>query len=161
MPLSVPRDGPSEPILAWRAWTCTPAGMLRSLTYPLAWAGQSTTATDPLAMRAVCMRGHTNHRAPHRACGCGWYGLKTAAQVLPWIHVRQRMSALPRVRRIVIGRVALWGLVVEHAEGYRAEFAYPACLYVPSRALVRPLSERYRVEVYPLYLLRPALTAAG
>ncbi len=129
--------------------------------YPLAWTAHRAAATNPLAFRAVCMRGRANHDAPHRTCGCGWYALKAAAQVLPWIHLRQRMGALPSLRRIAIGRVALWGRVIEHAEGYRAEFAYPACLYVPSRALIRPLGERYGVEVYPLHLLRPALIAAG
>jgi hypothetical protein len=31
----------------------------------------------------------------------------------------------------VIGRVALWGSVVECAHGWRASLAYPAQLYVP------------------------------
>jgi hypothetical protein len=116
---------------------------------------------DPLALRAVCMRGHTTHRAPHPACGCGWYGLKMAARLLPWIHLHQRMGTLPCLRRIVIGRVALWGRLIEHAEGFRAELAYPACLYVRARALIPLLGKRYGVEVYPLHLLRPALVPAG
>ena len=31
----------------------------------------------------------------------------------------------------VIGRVSLWGTVVECAQGWRASLAYPAQLYVP------------------------------
>ena len=33
----------------------------------------------------------------------------------------------------VLGRVSLWGDVVECAWGWRASFAYPAQIYVPDR----------------------------
>jgi hypothetical protein len=35
----------------------------------------------------------------------------------------------------VVGMVALWGEVVEHAGGWRAERGYPLHLYVPARRL--------------------------
>ncbi len=157
MSLSLPREASTEPIIAWRAWTCTPDGVLRSLVYPRPWPAHTAVAMDPLAVRAVCMRGHTSHHPPHRTCGCGWYGVKTVAQVLTWVRFRQSMDKLPPVRRIVIGRVALWGRVIEHEAGYRAEFAYEACLYVGTSPLLPLLSERYRVEVYPLHFLRSVL----
>jgi hypothetical protein len=49
-----------------------------------------------------------------------------------------------------VGRVALWGRVVEHEEGYRAQRAYPQMLYVlgPAGTAAR-LASRYGVEAYP------------
>ena len=35
----------------------------------------------------------------------------------------------------ILGRVAMWGHVIEHSGGYRAQFAYPQSLYVPDEAL--------------------------
>jgi hypothetical protein len=37
----------------------------------------------------------------------------------------------------VIGRVSLWGSVVECARGWRASHAYPERIYVPTRSLDR------------------------
>jgi hypothetical protein len=37
----------------------------------------------------------------------------------------------------VLGRVSLWGEVVECERGYRASHAYPAALYVPLDATCR------------------------
>jgi hypothetical protein len=50
----------------------------------------------------------------------------------------------------VIGRTALWGRVIEHEHGYRAEYAYPQVLYVVGPAPAAHRLERlYRVEAYP------------
>jgi len=34
-----------------------------------------------------------------------------------------------------VGRVSLWGLVIECERGWRASCAYPAALYVPTRSV--------------------------
>lgn len=49
-----------------------------------------------------------------------------------------------------LGEVSLWGTVVEHTEGYRAEFAYPKRLFVDARfdtAMIMRLEETYGVPV--------------
>jgi hypothetical protein len=53
---------------------------------------------------------------------------------------------------LVYGTVALWGRVIEHQEGYRAEFAYPQSLVVPAgtkdaQALARALANTYGIDV--------------
>jgi len=58
-------------------------------------------------------------------------------------------------RDVAFGRVSLWGNIVEHEDGYRAEFAYPLDLYIYSGLLVtqydqgltRGLRDAYAVEV--------------
>jgi hypothetical protein len=53
----------------------------------------------------------------------------------------------------VFGKVALWGRVVVHERGYRAQFAYPRTLLVPRRYanprsdIVNELRRAYGVEV--------------
>jgi hypothetical protein len=57
------------------------------------------------------------HRSPEPGCTCG-------------IHAAVDPARLARSGRAtaVVGRVAMWGRVIEHARGYRAEFAYPSRL---------------------------------
>ena len=53
------------------------------------------------------------HEAPDPDCTCGLHGTH-GLEVL-------RKTRCPAV----LGRVALWGRVIEHEHGYRARFAYP------------------------------------
>jgi hypothetical protein len=53
------------------------------------------------------------HAAPHVTCSCG-------------LHATHEVEILRRTRTpAVLGRVALWGRVIEHEQGYRGEFGYP------------------------------------
>jgi hypothetical protein len=47
----------------------------------------------------------------------------------------------------VIGQVYLWGQIVEHTRGYRAEFAYPKALITTYEADAALLREKWNVEV--------------
>jgi DNA-binding CsgD family transcriptional regulator len=67
-------------------------------------------------MEATCNLGRT-HQAPQADCTCGIYAVKTA---------EQRMSSGG-----IFGEVYLWGTVVEHERGWRAQFAYPKNLILP------------------------------
>jgi hypothetical protein len=54
-----------------------------------------------------------SHEAPNADCSCG-------------LHATRDIDYLRRTRcPAVLGRVALWGRVIEHEHGYRARFAYP------------------------------------
>jgi hypothetical protein len=57
---------------------------------------------------------HTRlHPSPSLECTCG-------------LHGTHGVDLLRRTRcPAVLGRVALWGRVIEHDHGYRAQFAYP------------------------------------
>ena len=47
----------------------------------------------------------------------------------------------------VMGRVSLWGRVVEHSRGWRAQYAYPYSLCVFDKVRGERLRARYAVEV--------------
>lgn len=48
----------------------------------------------------------------------------------------------------VIGQVSLWGRIMQHVKGYRAEKAYPYSLYVPewAKSLAWSIQDLYGVE---------------
>lgn len=65
------------------------------------------------------------HAAPGDGCECGIYA-GTLAVVGTYI-ARPTIAAVTRV----VGKVLLWGTVVECERGFRASHAYPARLYLP------------------------------
>lgn len=73
------------------------------------------------ALRAACIQHHRRHtaKAPDDDCSCGIYAF------------RDRNAAEQSHERYITGRVAFWGDFVEHALGWRAEFAYPLELWIP------------------------------
>ena len=106
-----------EPILAWRIWRLR-SDPDRELVEPVL---ESCVYGDPWAPRETFAAGCAHHPAPRPDCGCGIYAVTTRETALEWACWAQ--SALPHP--IVIGRVQLWGRVLPHSAGYRAELAYP------------------------------------
>jgi hypothetical protein len=117
-----------EPILAWRSWRLR-SDPDRGLVEPVL---ESCVYGDPWAPREAFAATCAEHRAPARACGCGIYAVTTRETALEW--ARWAQSALPHP--IVIGRVQLWGRVLPHSAGYRAELAYPYELGVLAGAML-------------------------
>lgn len=64
----------------------------------------------------------TGHSAPAVHCQCGWYGVND------WTKVSGYEASGADVA-IIAGQVALWGRVIEHEHGYRAQYAYPVRLW--------------------------------
>ena len=107
-------EGPGatvEPVHAWRCWTLRGSrdGSRVRLT-PIAGDGRPWPAGR--ASSATCAR-HRTHAVPHPTCTCGLYAVYDPDQL--------RQSRDPAV----LGTVALWGRIVEHERGFRAELAYP------------------------------------
>lgn len=62
---------------------------------------------------------HPGRPAPVLGCTCGYY----AARTLNVTHVHG-------IGLRCVGRVAMWGKVVEHSGGWRAQYAYPLDIYL-------------------------------
>ena len=110
-----------SPIVAYRAWQWDSAGLKSFCSEP--W-----NPSRPLA--ATCRRlvrdaAHHFHEAPEMNCTCGIYAAKT----------------FPDLRRAgyagfgIHGEVYLWGTVVEHELGWRAQFACPKNFFLPLEML--------------------------
>jgi hypothetical protein len=104
-------DTASEPIVAWRAWALT--GHRDGTELLLRPVAKRARTWRPREVVEASCRTSRWHEAPDPACTCGLHGTH-GLEVL-------RKTKCPAV----LGRVALWGRVVEHEHGYRAQFAYP------------------------------------
>lgn len=118
-----------EAIQGWRAWRLAGTRDASAVgLYPLAARGPVWPALVPMDARCTKRR---HHRVPDDGCTCGLHATRLPGQ-LPW-------SRGPGV----LGRVALWGRVIEHERGFRAEHGYPQrlrllcgiCCWLPGPAL--------------------------
>lgn len=97
-----------EPVEAWRGWHLR----LDRSGLSLLPIGKGAAWPRRRVAEARCW-SHRRHRAPEASCRCGLYATVG-------------LDLLRRARSpAVLGRVALWGRVIQHARGWRAEFAYP------------------------------------
>jgi preprotein translocase subunit YajC len=123
-----------SPVVGCRVWQWDATG-LRSLN------GEKWFAHQPLS--AVCRADacvsiaglskatHNPAELPSFSCTCGVYAAKTME------HLRQC-----GYRKFgVHGEVYLWGTIVEHERGWRAQFAYPKVLFLATDTIPFSLSE--------------------
>ena len=103
-----------SPIIGHRVWRWDAAG-LKSLN------GKPWSPRQPLAAKCGAGNAHDADEPPHLECTCGVYAAKNIE------HLRQ----LGYEGRGIRGEVHLWGTVVEHELGWRAQFAYPKTLFLP------------------------------
>ena len=142
---------------AWRAWKIDSDNgqlVLRSLGIDYQWPVRQE-------VRAVCQREkigwgspHFGEGIPNASCTCGFWATKHR-ELAP----RPLMNFTYRIG-IVGGKVALWGDIIEHEEGFRAQFAYPLSLeeavcsesdsIVPIReAILQLRASRWSIPSYP------------
>jgi hypothetical protein len=109
---------------------------LRSVVFSTVWQPQEelVAACNRFWMKIPLPRAWrraATHEIPSSPCACGIYAasdLETAAHYLYlYDDVRQ-----PQLHARAIGRVSLWGSVVEGEKGWRAARAYPERLYLPT-----------------------------
>jgi hypothetical protein len=102
-----------SPIIGHRVWRWDTAG-LRSLN------GKPWSPRQPLAAKCGAGKADAAHEVPQTDCTCGVYAAKNLE------HLRQLGYEGCGIR----GEVHLWGTVVEHELGWRAQFAYPKTLFL-------------------------------
>ncbi len=115
-------DGRAGQILGWRAWRIANGrdGMrLRSAVYDDDW---------PPGVEIAARCGHDGHAAPATGCACGIYAARDPAEAVRYLVGRDDANIVHRV----VGLVALTGVVVEHARGWRAQRGIAARLWVPA-----------------------------
>jgi hypothetical protein len=115
-----------SPVVAYRVWHLGPCG-LTSLNGEF-WHPNQT-------LEAVCWRSVNRHTPPHGDCSCGIYAAKSL----------DHLRGIGYAERGVLGEVYLWGTVVEHKLGWRAQFAYPKTLVVRSPEML--LYDRQRLKI--------------
>jgi len=111
-----------SPIVAYRTWQWDNLG-LRSLNEEQWFPG------EPLA--AACRVAQACHQPPCLTCTCGVYAAKNFSH----------LQAIGYANYGIHGETYLWGTVVEHRLGYRAQFAYPKNLVLPLDTIPFKMSE--------------------
>ena len=139
----------TDPLVGWRIWRIRRLDSLDDerplrlaaagrLGIPKFWEPQT-------ANRAVCSNYRTRHEAPWPGCRCGIYGFKERERAERALHryARDDLSGW------ALGRVSLWGRIVDSEHGWRAEYAYPYDLVVftRNRRIPRELRDVYAVDV--------------
>jgi hypothetical protein len=120
-----------SPVVAYRVWRWKETG-LQSLNGEPWLPGQHLEARCRVAPAARHLRvAETAKEVPDRNCTCGVYAAKNLE------HLRQ----IGYANGGVCGEVYLWGTVVEHKLGWRAQFAYPKSLGLPLSLLPFTLAE--------------------
>lgn len=122
-----------EPIIGWRQW---------NFMYPhfLANLGNDTIYVPREKIEARCEpysrigtsdhpKVHSEQQAPHLTCTCGIHAYKEKPTLLRQIRHQMAIPAIYSGLRLVYGEINLWGKVIEHEDGYRAQFGYPKRLW--------------------------------
>jgi hypothetical protein len=121
------------PIVRWRGWfVVEAAGALRlcSIVYHTLWPPrQELVASCRSREYRLKPELPAKHTAPEAACRCGIYACESAAGATPFLSCSRTPAR--QTLGLVLGRLSLWGKVVECQRGWRGERAYPASIYVP------------------------------
>jgi hypothetical protein len=145
----------TEPILGWRLWHVRLHGgeyRLESFTWHhVSW---------PAATRMEAGCALHGDAAPVHGHECGIYAFRTrelAEELLRrYTGVRHRYGPVPSEpppprlgRPVALGRVSLWGRVLERERGFRAQYAYPYDLFLidGDAQIAAGLRRRYAVDV--------------
>jgi hypothetical protein len=128
-----------EPIIGWRAWLVVDdEGEIRlsSVVHGDVWVPRCELVANCqrsfFCFPRVWRKKPSDHRAPTEACYCGIYGVRDAEHAAGYLINdlwRYQPLGWPLLHR-AIGRVFLWGSVVESEKGWRASRAYPERIYL-------------------------------
>jgi hypothetical protein len=141
----------------WRAWRVNlepprfgTVPKLLSATYNYWW-------TPRVKARAECAKctdpdPKSDRHVPGTHCTCGFYSAKSLTHLRSMGYHSYSQGSQ---HTSVVGQLANWGRVIEGSQGWRAEFAYPAVMFIPFEAwrLRKPLMRAYGVPVKLLNLL--------
>jgi hypothetical protein len=127
-----------EPVIGWRSWVVVRAGAdfrLRSIAFTDVWPiGEAFVATCyfavtrfPVRLRRSCRK----HDPAVLECDCGIHAATEAAEAAGYLHLYDDVPQRFVCHR-ALGRVALWGSVVEGDLGWRAARAYPKKIFLPA-----------------------------
>ena len=137
-PPELPREPVAEPLVGWRIWVVGYDGANRRFVLQGAHVCAPWTPNMDGVTSAVCQRSDTHACVcPEQNCSCGIYAWK-----------RPHMYAVgpsPAREHFAYGTVELWGKVIEHKDGYRAQYARPLQITAPT------IPAHQRAELAALY----------
>jgi hypothetical protein len=138
-----------EPLVGWRAWKAE-RHLLYSVNWDTPWPGMKRMEGG-CAFGSQAAGGFVMHEVPSSSCHCGIYAFKTRAQAdeLALRVLDLSWDILTAEEAVALGRISMWGRVVETERGYRAQYAYPydVILLGGSEQQAQAIREFYAVDV--------------
>lgn len=122
------------PHIGYRYWRPVARRMLGSLRSANTWPAREPQRAGCLVLAQARPANHDRPPVPECTCGCYAFTLE---------HM-DRFGIELATFEPVVGRLALWGRVIEADWGYRAEFATPIDLAVVAPMLTRCVAGRRR-----------------
>lgn len=157
-----------EPIAALRLWRHWPTdGLLHGTASKEPWApghklrARCLVENWPSASRSSYRRIDERNcsEAPNIIHGCGIYGLKNVGAARDLIDY---YGIAGWNEHLIVGKVYLWGSILEGSYGYRAEFGYPAAFCdLKGTPLAKEMAELYEVQLVPEPELLQGVAAWG
>lgn len=122
-----------SPIVGYRVWQWDAAG-LKSLNgelwVPVQRLNALCRADATRFISGLPRFKHDSRQVPHPSCTCGVYAAKAI----------ERLQQSGYSRFGLYGEVHLWGTVIEHERGWRAQYAYPRTFVLAPSVLAFSLS---------------------
>lgn len=111
-----------EALVGWRGWhIALPHYLVTGSSPATVWLPNEPTEAICRVHRHARKHYINHERIPADGCSCGIYAFKAPYKLRTDDYLNQDMY----------GEVWLWGKVIEHSMGYKAEYAYPKALYFP------------------------------
>jgi len=98
------------------------------------------TPGRPYTAQCTAGRGHKDP-PPAPGCSCGVYSYKTLRDLVHYTENGYMYGGT----HLVLGQLWLWGIVIQHQLGYRAEYAYPKQLGVADEATAVRIQALYAI----------------
>lgn len=141
----------SEALQGWRIWRVLPFERLDG-TRTVRLCAVGTYGIPKLweprrPIVAVCSSFTSGHEAPWVEHECGIWALKRQEDARRWMDSWMQTQGDPL--GWACGQVSLWGRVIEHEQGWRAQYAYPYAITVESldAGLAAAIRTEYAVDV--------------
>lgn len=154
-----------EPLTAYRAFDVHENGLLVGQAHTEPWPPYQPFVARCGALTGDGWKGHIVNgafvAAPVFGCDCGIHALKDGAAAQKRVEADRDpfsgfgFSYRDRPDGRAWGTVKVWGRVIEHADGYRAEFAYPTELFCDDEALAPKIAALYGVPCHAKALPKP------
>ncbi|MBA2365788.1 MAG: hypothetical protein H0V77_04975 [Actinobacteria bacterium] len=109
--------------------------LLRSVTCDDFWRPRQAKVADctqTLGFLFELTHSGGDHNAPDPKCKCGLYAVDSLTRLLEVYDTWSKLGSRLEIERYpaVVGRVKMWGKVIPGEHGWRAQYAYPAELFI-------------------------------